>query len=70
MQIESDSIMKPASFVAVLFLFAVASAHLFRVILGAEIIVDEFVVPMWASGVASIGVGALAGWLWWEQHAA
>ncbi len=60
--------MSPASVVAVLFLFAVAIAHLVRVILGTDIVVDGMIVPMWASLVACVGVGALGVWLWRDER--
>jgi len=60
--------MKPAALVTICFLSLVALAHVARLVLGAEVVVNSFVVPMWASVPAVIGPGALAAWLWKEQR--
>jgi hypothetical protein len=59
--------MKPAAVLAALFLAMVSLAHLLRLILRAEIVVDGTVVPLWLSVIAVLGPGALAIWLWREQ---
>jgi len=61
--------MKPAVTVAVVFLVVVALVHLLRLIFGVAVTVNDMTVPMWASVVAVVGPGALAGWVWREQLA-
>jgi hypothetical protein len=60
--------MKPAALVAVLFLSVVALLHILRLIFQVQITVGSTEIPMWASVLAVIGPGALAGWLWKEQR--
>jgi len=55
--------------VAVVFLVVVALVHLLRLIFGVAVTVNDMTVPMWASVVAVVGPGALAGWVWREQLA-
>jgi hypothetical protein len=59
--------MRPAALLSALFLCLVAVAHLFRLLLGVELVVDGVVMPMWPSLLAVLGPGALAVWLWREQ---
>ena len=61
--------MKPAVTITVVFLVLVASLHLLRLIFGVAITVNDMAIPMWASVLAVIGSGALAGWVWREQLA-
>ena len=61
--------MKPAVTITVVFLVLVASLHLLRLIFGVAITVNDMAIPMWASVLAVIGLGALAGWVWREQLA-
>ena len=60
--------MKTSAMVTVIFLTAVALVHLARVLFQVSITVDKVVVPVWASVVAFLAVGALAVWLWREQE--
>ncbi len=60
--------MKPATLVATLFLSAIAVLHVIRLVFQVEIDVNGAVIPMWASVVATLAVGALALWLWREQR--
>jgi hypothetical protein len=60
--------MKPAALVAICFLSLVALGHALRVVFGVALTVGSFAVPMWASVLAVVGPGALAIWLWREQH--
>ena len=60
--------MKPAALVATLFLAIVAVAHLFRIVFQVPVTAGPWVIPMWASVLAILGPGALAFWLWKEQH--
>lgn len=59
---------KPASFIAVIFFSLMAIAHLFRLFLGVEIIVDGTLVPIWLSAVGLIVPAGLAFMLWREQR--
>jgi hypothetical protein len=61
--------MKPAVTITVVFLVLVAFLHLLRLIFGVAITVNDRAIPMWASVLAVIGLGALAGWVWREQLA-
>jgi len=61
--------MKPAVTITVVFLVVVALVHLLRLIFGVAVTVNDMTVPMWASVLAVIGPGALAGWVWREQLA-
>ncbi len=61
--------MKSAVTVAVVFLALVALLHLLRLIFGVAITVNDMTISMWASVLAVIGPGALAGWVWREQLA-
>ena len=60
--------MKPAALVATLFLTVVAILHVLRIVFQVEVTAGAVVVPMWASVLAVLGPGALAYWLWREQH--
>ena len=59
--------MKRSAMVTLIFLSLVSMVHLVRFALQVNITVDTFVVPMWASLVAFVAVGALAVWLWREE---
>ena len=61
--------MKPSATVTMIFLTLVAVVHLVRVFFQVTITVDTVVVPIWASVVAFLFVGALAVWLWRDQKA-
>ena len=61
--------MKPGSLLAILLLVAVALAHIVRMALGLDVVVDGVGVPMW---VSAVGVGVpilIAGLLWRETRA-
>ena len=60
--------MKPASQIATAFLAVVAVLHLFRLLFHVRVTVGSVDIPMWASGLAVLGPGALALWLWREQR--
>ncbi len=60
--------MKPAARVAALFLILVAIAHVLRLVFQVDVTVGSLAIPMWASVLAVLGPGALAVWLWREQH--
>ena len=59
--------MKSAAHVTVWFLSAIAVLHVLRVIFQVPVTAGKIEIPMWASVVAIIAVGALAVWLWKEQ---
>ncbi len=59
--------MKTSGNVTLVFLTLVSIAHLVRFALQVSITVHEFVVPMWASLVAFLALGALAVWLWRDE---
>jgi hypothetical protein len=54
--------------VAICFLSLVALGHVLRLVFGVAVTVGSFAVPMWVSVLAVVGPGALAFWLWREQH--
>jgi len=58
--------MKSAARAAALFLSLVSVLHVLRFIFQPPVTVGEIEIPMWASGFAVIGAGALAVWLWKE----
>ncbi len=60
--------MKPAARVATLFLALIAAIHVLRLVSQVQVYVGSLVIPMWASVLAFLGPGALAVWLWREQH--
>jgi len=60
--------MKPAALVATLFLALIALAHLLRIVFQVPVTAGPLVIPMWASGLATVGPGALAIWLRREQR--
>ena len=61
--------MKPSALVTVVFLCLVSLVHLIRVVMQVDLVVDTFVVPMWASVAAFLCVGTLAVWLWRQFEA-
>jgi hypothetical protein len=58
--------MKPFTMITVVFLSLIAFAHLLRVILGWEIVVNAIVIPMWPSVLVFLVFGGLAVGLWRE----
>lgn len=52
--------MRPASLIAVLFLAAVALAHLARLLGRIEVLIGGMAVPLWMSGAAFLFCGLLA----------
>jgi hypothetical protein len=61
--------MKPFTAIAILVFALVAVLQLVRVLMGWEVQVDDFEVPLWASGVAFFVAGGLATMLWVENRA-
>lgn len=62
--------MKPFTLISIVFLSLVAAAHLVRALLGIEVRVGTQSIPAWASVVAFLFTGALAGLLSREQRKA
>ena len=60
--------MKPFTTIAVLFLALIALAQATRFLLGWEVTIHGFVVPVWLSGVAFVIAGGLAAMLWRESR--
>jgi len=60
--------MKASAIIAVIFLLMVSVAHLIRLIFQAQIMVNNFAVPMWMSAAACIFTAALAIWLWTDNR--
>ncbi len=58
--------MKPFTMMTMVFLGLIAFAHLLRVILGWEIVVDAIVIPMWPSVLVFLFFGWLVVGLWRE----
>ena len=60
--------MKPVSRIAVAMFVLIAVAHVVRVVLQVEVTVAGAQVPMWMSGVAAVGMSAVAVLLVREQR--
>ena len=60
--------MKPAAFLATVFLLLVVLLHVARLVFQVPVIAGSTEIPMWASALAVVGLGALAVWLWREQR--
>ena len=60
--------MKPFTAIAVVVFLLVALLQLLRVILGWEVTVNGFAIPMWASVIALVVAAALATMLWREAR--
>lgn len=61
---------KPTSLVAALFFWLMALAQLLRVLFQVRVTAGDVDIPLWASGVAFIVLGALGLWVWRERQAA
>ena len=62
--------MKPATMISTLFLAMVAIGHLLRLVLGVEVIIGGFVIPLWVSVIACVGPAGLAVGVWRENREA
>jgi hypothetical protein len=60
--------MKPFTTIAVIVLAILALVHLYRLIMGIEIVVNQMAVPQWISGVVAVIAGALALMIWRESR--
>ncbi len=52
--------MKPATTLGVFFLALIAIGHLLRVLLGATVIINDKIIPMWPSVLVIVVFGALS----------
>lgn len=59
---------KPFTLIAVALLSLVAVLQLLRFVLGWEVTVNGFVVPVWASAIAFVIAGGLAAMTWAETR--
>jgi len=60
--------MKPFASITVVFLALLALLQSTRVLLGWEVVVNGFAVPVWASASAAVIAGGLALMLWRESR--
>ena len=60
--------MKPFTTITVLILAILAIGHLYRLIIGLEVVVSGNTVPQWISGVAAVVAGTLALMVWREAR--
>jgi hypothetical protein len=60
--------MKPFTTLAVVFLALLALLQLARFLLGWEVTIQGFVVPVWVSGIAFVVAGGLAAMMWRESR--
>ena len=60
--------MKPFTTIAILFLVLIALVQATRFLLGWEVTIHGFLVPVWLSGVAFVILGGLAAMLWRESR--
>lgn len=59
--------MKPFTLIAIIFLSIVTLFHLLRIVMGADITINSWPVPIWLNGVGAIITGVLALMLWKEN---
>ena len=59
---------RPASLVSVIVFWLIALAQLLRVLLRVRVTAGSHDVPLWLSGVAFVGLGAVGLWLWRERR--
>ena len=62
--------MKPATMISTLFLAMVAIGYLLRLVLGVEVIIGGFVIPLWVSVIACVVPAGLAVGVWRENREA
>jgi hypothetical protein len=60
--------MKPFTTIAVIVLAILALGHLYRFIMGLEVVVNGMTVPQWVSGVLAVVAGVLALMVWRESR--
>ena len=59
---------KPFTTMAAVLLFAVAIAHVLRLVYGWQVTIADAFIPMWVSGVGVVIAGGLAVMLWREAR--
>jgi hypothetical protein len=59
---------RPASLVAAIVFWLIALAQLLRVLLRVQVTAGGHDIPVWASAVAFVVLGALGLWLWRERR--
>jgi uncharacterized protein with PQ loop repeat len=64
---KGEMLMKPATFIATIFLSFISIAQLIRVIFQVQVTANGVVVPLWISVIACIVTGMLAVLLWSEH---
>ena len=60
--------MKPFTAISTVVVSLIAILQLLRFILGWEVSVNGFIVPVWVSGIAFVLLGGLAVMLWRERR--
>jgi hypothetical protein len=60
--------MKPFTALAVVFIALIALVQAIRFLLGREVTIHGFVIPVWSSGIAFIIAGGIAAMLWRESR--
>ena len=60
--------MKPFTAISIVIFSMIAILQLLRFILGWEVSVNGFTVPVWVSGIAFVVLGGLAVMLWRERR--
>jgi len=63
------NIRKPFAAVSIMVFSLIACAHLLRVFIGAEVVVNGVSIPLWVSVIAAAVSGGLAYLLWRETRA-
>lgn len=66
---EVMNIRKPFATVSILVFALISCAHLLRVFIGAEVVVNGVYIPLWISVIAAAVSGGLAYLLWREIRA-
>ena len=60
--------MKPFTAISIVVFSMIAILQVLRFILGWEVSVNGFTVPVWVSGIAFVVLGGLAAMLWRERR--
>ena len=60
--------MKPFTTIAAIVLAILALVHLYRFVMGLEVVVNGMAVPQWISGVVAVVAGVLALMVWRESR--
>ena len=65
---DKEAVMKPATWVATIFLALISIAQFLRFVFQVEVRANGIIIPLWPSVVACIFTGALAALLWRENR--